>query len=1040
MDKKLEIILAARNQTKQAFQAATRQIEGFAEQSRARFRSLQRSVFSLQSGIVALAGSAGLGALARGFVQTGAKMDKFRISLDTITKGQGEEWFRKLNEWALKMPVNTEKAIQSFTMMRAMGLKPTIKDMTTLVDTTSALGGQSDTLEGIARALGQIKTKGKVSAEELMQLAERGVPAYEILKEKLHLTSEQLSNIGNEAISGDVAVRALLEGMTERFGGQSKKIQETWSGLTESLRSYWVEFQRMVMDSGVMRFLEAGLSMLIKKLDEVKASGKLGEWAQAMGKKVMTGLGWIIKAAALVADAFRGWQMIWEGLKGAFAVFALYINKGIEAILRPLAKLATFMRLDVRHSLVSTLRASREAQEYWNKEIDESAKKLQGLTKGLSVYQRAEKILEKMRAKTKATAKTVRRDVIPAIKDQGKAHRDQEKDVKFMEDLKEKAFRKEMMLLDRAMSEEDKWITKGLANLRKMETGYDHFGETISRIGEETSRDLEQGLSDYFYNAFTGRVESAGDIWKSFTSNLKDRFARMVSDIAADKIMMFFKSGWDGNPGGQGTIERMLGIDVPFLSFARGGEVPGAWNGRRGFAGDTVPAMLTPGEWVVPRDVAKIPAVKTLLQIISGEAGRVQAGKNIPALMSVQGLAGGGEVKNPYLPHYGFFSGGTVITGWEHVEAGEIESRRAQVARAIELYKAGLLPRMWVSPWRRNYDLQGMAAHDIGWYSPKAFKYVSGYQEKSFLHKIMPAIMTTAMTAGTNWLLTPALGAAMAGMLSGVIGGAASGAMSGRGPLGLFGGAIIGGLTGWAMGSMAGEPTQTVKMGGRYVKVPQSAVTDIGGGRLIVSTPSGDVFAEATYFPESMWGMGKQAIMDVWDKIKTVPSNVGRFLSDLPSSTAKLAGSLWKGIKALPANLWDSLKNFDVLGYVSSRLKEILAHFQLVLAGMTGGKLLDKGKIAGTLGISSGKEAPLSFATGTGLEGLPYTGLFYGHRGEIVKSPAESELERSGALPGGPLQITVQIGAEEFEAYIARVSDDVRVRAERRNMGIRRIY
>ena len=34
--------------------------------------------------------------------------------------------------------------------------------------------------------------------------------------------------------------------------------------------------------------------------------------------------------------------------------------------------------------------------------------------------------------------------------------------------------------------------------------------------------------------------------------------------------------------------------------------------------------------------------------------------------------------------------------------------------------------------------------------------------------------------------------------------------------------------------------------------------------------------------------------------------------------------------------------------------------------------------------------------SGTGPGGLSHTGLFYGHKGEIVKNPAESEQERRG--------------------------------------------
>ena len=41
---------------------------------------------------------------------------------------------------------------------------------------------------------------------------------------------------------------------------------------------------------------------------------------------------------------------------------------------------------------------------------------------------------------------------------------------------------------------------------------------------------------------------------------------------------------------------------------------------------------------------------------------------------------------------------------------------------------------------------------------------------------------------------------------------------------------------------------------------------------------------------------------------------------------------------------------------------------------------------------------------------------------------------------GGDLHITVEVGGEEFDAHIEEISDDVRVKAERRNMGTRRMY
>ena len=310
-------------------------------------RGVGRSLLSLKTlAISALAGW-GIKKLAQDFIKTGSSMDMMRLSLDTITKGQGEEWFRKLNEWAMKMPINTEKAIQSFIMMRAMGLRPTIDDMTVLVDTVSALGGQEGDLEGIARALGQIQAKGKGSAEELMQLAERGVPVFEILKEKLRLTGAQIQDIGNQGIGAGAIIKAITEGLAERFGGQSARIQNTWKGLMESLKGYWTDFKRMVMASDVMKSLETGLSRVIAKLDELYKSGTLKEWAAKIGSAVVEIVAKVVEAIGLMPQAFyRVKEAVYSvregiGYMGKEAVMAVAY---LAAMSRPIdaAKMAVF--------------------------------------------------------------------------------------------------------------------------------------------------------------------------------------------------------------------------------------------------------------------------------------------------------------------------------------------------------------------------------------------------------------------------------------------------------------------------------------------------------------------------------------------------------------------------------------------------------------------------------------------------------------------------------------------------------------------------
>jgi len=300
----------------------------FAELSGGAIKGVARQVFSLKGAIAGL----GLGYLAKEALSVAAGFERMQLSLDTITQGQGEEWFKRLNEWALKMPVNTEKAIESFTLLRAMGLQPTIEQMTTLVDTTSALGGSADMMEGIARALGQIATKGKVSAEELMQLAERGLPAYEILREKLGLTAEQVANIGTAGVEAQTAIAALFEGMAERFGGQSKKMQETASGLWESIKSYWKDFVRMVMESGVLDWIKDKTKLIVDNLDALAETGRLKEWAQVVGETVVGALEKLVDWVKSAADGALWLERKWWDFKVAAAEAIHAVGQGFKGL------------------------------------------------------------------------------------------------------------------------------------------------------------------------------------------------------------------------------------------------------------------------------------------------------------------------------------------------------------------------------------------------------------------------------------------------------------------------------------------------------------------------------------------------------------------------------------------------------------------------------------------------------------------------------------------------------------------------------------
>jgi Tape measure protein len=87
-----------------------------------------------------------------------------------------------------------------------------------------------------------MQAKTKVSAEEMRQLTEAGIPAWQLLATAMHKSVAQVMKLAEQGkISGDFGVRAIVAGMEKRFGGGMDKLNKTlegqWSNLKDNLTS-----------------------------------------------------------------------------------------------------------------------------------------------------------------------------------------------------------------------------------------------------------------------------------------------------------------------------------------------------------------------------------------------------------------------------------------------------------------------------------------------------------------------------------------------------------------------------------------------------------------------------------------------------------------------------------------------------------------------------------------------------------------------------------------------------------------------------------
>ena len=142
-----------------------------------------------------------------------------------------------LKDFAADTPLTFEQASQAARKLLAYGFDSSglRTVMNTLADASSA-SGSTETFESVAKALGQINTKGRLAQQEVLQLTEAGIPAFQILKEELGLTADQIARIGELQIPADVAIKAMLAGMNKRYGGAAEAMSNTVDGMLSTIK------------------------------------------------------------------------------------------------------------------------------------------------------------------------------------------------------------------------------------------------------------------------------------------------------------------------------------------------------------------------------------------------------------------------------------------------------------------------------------------------------------------------------------------------------------------------------------------------------------------------------------------------------------------------------------------------------------------------------------------------------------------------------------------------------------------------------------
>lgn len=221
-------------------------------------------------------------------IKMAGELEQNKIAFETMlgSAEKANSFLADLATFAANTPFELKGLQDSSKKLLAFGFdsQQIIPMMTAIGNAVGGLGGGAAEINRVTMALGQMQAKGKVSAEEMMQLAELGIPAWDMLAKSIGTdvpTAMDLASKG--AIPAAAAIEGLVNGMNERFPNmmakQSKTLLGSWSNLQDGISAVLVRLGTEFVDTfnvtGILQNTSEAVGSLVGVIDKLGVGGAL---------------------------------------------------------------------------------------------------------------------------------------------------------------------------------------------------------------------------------------------------------------------------------------------------------------------------------------------------------------------------------------------------------------------------------------------------------------------------------------------------------------------------------------------------------------------------------------------------------------------------------------------------------------------------------------------------------------------------------------------------------------------------------------------
>ena len=313
---------------------------------------------SVLTGITGLSAAlAGLGVIA---VRSAAQMEQTEKAFTTLLKSAdlAKDFLAELERFAAATPFELPGLLNASKRLLAFGFnaQQVIPILTAIGDSAAALGMGEEGINRLTTAIGQIQAKAKVSAEEMNQINETGIPAWQLLADTIGTSIPEAMDMASKGmIDGATGVQAILTGMNKQFGGMMAEQSQTINGMLSNIQDSIGQLSTVVGKEITEAFnLKGAAAEFQDTLGEFTAIAKQSGIGEALRQMVPTevgmaiaGLGTLITATAVPAIVLLAAQaakvaLAFVGLTGPVALAVAAIGAGAYLIWDNWAALGKF--------------------------------------------------------------------------------------------------------------------------------------------------------------------------------------------------------------------------------------------------------------------------------------------------------------------------------------------------------------------------------------------------------------------------------------------------------------------------------------------------------------------------------------------------------------------------------------------------------------------------------------------------------------------------------------------------------------------------